>query len=302
METLRNGDCHIVHREYVAEVLAQASSPSTYQVSQFPINPGQSQLFQWLSNIAQNFESYRFRKLRFCYETEAPSSLGGSLILAIDYDASDAAPLSKQQMLAYRGSVRSAPWTECEHSSIGEDLNKQKSYYVRPGVQPAGTDIKMYDVGNLWVATQGVTTGGATCGELYVEYDVLLMTPVYEQDPSSDTITMTAATTATPLTGGIHLGQYISSFTAAGVVTLQGLDVGAEYFVTLQSTGSVSFTCTFTTLVGFNAKSAQLNVDNVAAGATFIATNSVGNFTVVPAGMTATNAILVFCRIPVSVL
>lgn len=180
METKRNGDCRIRHREYIADIVAAAGTPSAFVANGYVINPGQSRSFPWLSRVASNYESYRFDKLIFAYETEAPSSLGGTLVLTIDYDAADAAPTSKQQAMAYRSSVRSAPWTPCLHASIGEDLHKAKSNFIRLGAQPPGTDIKTYDIGNLFVISQGVTTASATLGELYVEYDVMLMTPVFE--------------------------------------------------------------------------------------------------------------------------
>ncbi len=180
MVTRPNGDCRITHREYVADISAGANSPSDFTVQQFSINPGQVNLFQWLSKVAANYESYVFNQLRFDYATEAPSSLGGTLVLAVDYDASDPAPTSKQQAMAYRSSVRSAPWAPCQHISSGEDLKKAKTSYVRNGAQPPNTDIKTYDIGNLFVISQGVTTANAVLGELWVEYDILLMTPVFE--------------------------------------------------------------------------------------------------------------------------
>lgn len=182
MVTLRNGDCDVTHREYIGEVTASSGSPSIFNVDTYPINPGMNVVFPWLSKIAQNFESYNFRKLKFCYETEAPTSLGGTVVLAVDYDALDAAPASKQQALAYRSSVRSPAWTDSCHSSVGEDLHKLKSKYVRTGSAPATSDLKTYDVGNLFVITQGITTASAVCGELYVEYSVRLMTPVYDNN------------------------------------------------------------------------------------------------------------------------
>jgi hypothetical protein len=184
MRTMKNGDCHIIHREYVSDINASSGPPSVFSVTPFAVNPGQSSTFQWLSKVAANFESYKFNKLKFDYETEAPTSLGGTLMLTLDYDATDPAPVSKQQAMAYRGSVRSAPWTPCCHSSIHEDLSKNKTYFVRPGSQPANTDIKLYDVGNLFVMSKGVTTADAALGELYVDYDVMLMTPIYEPTPT----------------------------------------------------------------------------------------------------------------------
>jgi hypothetical protein len=181
MKTLRNGDCSVTHREYIGEITANAGGPpTTFNVQSYAVHPGLQTLFPWLSKIAAHFARSNYSKLNVCYETEAPSSLGGTLVLALDYDALDAAPASKQQALAYRGSVRSAPWNDCRHTSGAEDLHKFKSRFIRTAAAPATADLKTYDVGNLFAITQGVTTASATCGELYVEYSVHLMTPVFD--------------------------------------------------------------------------------------------------------------------------
>lgn len=59
-EALRNGDCIITHREYVGDISAGTGTPSVFNVTQYAINPGQQNLFQWLSRIASNYESYKF--------------------------------------------------------------------------------------------------------------------------------------------------------------------------------------------------------------------------------------------------
>lgn len=199
MVTLPNGDCHIVHREYIQDVVAAAGTPSAFTAASLAINPGQVATFPWLSRIAANYESYVFDKLAFSYETEASTTLGGTVVLSVDYDASDAAPSSKQQAMAYRRSVRTAPWTGVRHVSMREDLHKNKTNFVRIGTQPAGTDIKTFDIGNLFLISQGISTASATLGELYVEYSLTLMTPVYE--PLATTVfggTITGANTMTP--------------------------------------------------------------------------------------------------------
>jgi len=187
MAMLSDGDILVTHREYFADVVAASGAPNPFNNTTYNINPGQSVMFPWLSKVAQNYESYQFQKLKFDYETDAPSSLGGTVVLAVDYDSSDAPATSKQQAQAYRSFVKSAPWKECTFQAIKEDLQKLKSHFVRPGAQPTGTDIKLYDIGVLNVITQSVSTSNALCGELYVDYTVKLMTPVYEPALSNAT-------------------------------------------------------------------------------------------------------------------
>jgi hypothetical protein len=129
--------------------------------------------------------------------------------------------------------------------SVGEDLHKAKTNYVRPGPQPANTDIKTYDVGNLFVVSQGVTTSLATCGELYVEYDIILKTPIFEPIlPNGSLVNMTGANVTTSTLFG-QSGNYVSSGNAtittngANVVTLNGLQVGSEIVVSYGVVGAV---------------------------------------------------------------
>jgi hypothetical protein len=170
--SLPNGDILVTHREYLTDILG--STPFT--VNQFPVNPGLPGSFPWLSAIAQRFESYIFEALKFDFETEAPTSTAGSAIISLDYDASDGAPTTKTQAMAFRSAVRSPSWSNCQLVGLKEDLMKRKSYFVRRGAIPANTDLKLYDTGNLNLCTiaQGNTN---TLGELYVEYTCRLMTP-----------------------------------------------------------------------------------------------------------------------------
>jgi len=277
---MRNGDCRIVHREFIQDVVAGAGTPSVFNDVSLPVNPGQTTTFPWLSSIAGRFESYQFRKLKFCYETEAPSSLGGTLVLSLDYDASDPSPTSKQQALAYRNAVRSAPWTTCCHSSDLEDLSKQKSQFVRPAGQPVGTDIKMYDTGNLNVISQGVTTAGATLGELYVEYDVLLMTPVLENFSQSGFAGSAAsaalgAALIAPITFGGSLPITLSGPTA----TVSGAQIGAEYSLNFFA-GTGGATASLAIGAGITLKNSLVSGGAAAVALiTVIATNSTFSFT-----------------------
>jgi hypothetical protein len=169
---LPNGDTRIIHREYVADV---ASSTATFSSLQYPINPAMAVTFPWLSGVAQNYDKYRFNELSFKYEPSCSTATPGTVLLSPDYDAADGAPGSKTDALTYEDSTRSPPWMEQCMISCSENLRAYPQYYTRTGTLPANQDIKTYDTGNLWLCSQGVSAG--TVGELWVEYDVTLITP-----------------------------------------------------------------------------------------------------------------------------
>jgi len=171
-KTLPNGDVIVEHREFLQNIVGSQA----FSVSGRPVNPGQGQTFPWLQYLAALYESYRFEFLEFEYQNTCGSSTDGLVMLAIDYDASDPAPGDKVTMATYRGYARDAAWKDFRHHSIDADLHKLKSNYVRPGALSANQDIKLYDVGNMFIATEGMA-GATTVGELYVNYKVRLMTP-----------------------------------------------------------------------------------------------------------------------------
>ncbi len=214
-----SGDLTVCHREYINEIAGSVA----FAVNTLQINPGLAGVFPWLSQIAQRFESYRFKKLVFAFETESATSATGSVIGAIDYDASDSAPENKTQVMAYRNSVRSPPWSDFSMNSQQEDLNKRKTYYVRPGALSSNQDIKLYDVGNFYLCTQG-QAGTTTVGELYVEYVIDLMTPQLSAPGAGDAIwglftgTSNAAPAATVAGGNLPV-SVVSTGTTLSVTT-----------------------------------------------------------------------------------
>jgi len=168
-----DGKITVKHREYIGEIPGSVA----FSAVSYSINPALATTFQWLSTLASNYESYKFRNLRFEFETEKSSSTAGSLMMAVDFDAADAAPTTKQAMMTFQNAVRSAPWCPCEYSSSGPDLIKfGVQRYLRSAALAANLDIKTYDVGNLIVATSGCADT-STLGELYVSYEVELHTP-----------------------------------------------------------------------------------------------------------------------------
>lgn len=191
-----NGDCSIRHRELIADVNGSVAFATT----KIPVNPGLNGSFPWLSRIANNYESYVLNSLRYCFETSAATTFTGQVMLTVDYDASDSAPTTKIQASSYRGTVACSPWCPSCHTSLRSDLQKRKTYYMRAGNIPAGEDIALYDVGNMFVCTYGQAST-ALAGELWVEYDVRLLTPKTLSSGSGNSIWGSYSGSSNAITG-----------------------------------------------------------------------------------------------------
>lgn len=163
----------VKHSEYLFDL------PGSVEFAQtsLRVNPGDPTSFPWLSRIAQNYEKYVFKKLCFYLKTVTSTVTTGSVIMAFDYDASDAAPISKAAMLQYSGAVRSAPWANCK---VVEDRKSVQgvSHYVSAAAGANDAEKRQQDEGVLYVATQGQASD-ALVSELWVEYEVELLTPQF---------------------------------------------------------------------------------------------------------------------------
>lgn len=172
------------HKEFIADVLGAEG----FNVYSFPVNAGLATTFPWLSKIATNYESYQFSNLCFHYEPVTSTSSVGSIILAMDFDAADAAPINKIQAMSMHRRSRSTPWQEQKMAVDGADLRKfGPQRYVRAGAIQTNQDIKTYDIGNLFLCIDNATEG--VLGELHVSYDIMLMTPQYDETGLSAKIT-----------------------------------------------------------------------------------------------------------------
>jgi len=111
----------------------------------------------------------------------------GKVILAFNHDAADAVPATQQQLEDYVPPNRSdgMPCTpEIRIKIPSRDLSRQDSFYLRPAGLPGSTDIKTYDVGNLFVGVVGCANT-TQIGELRCKYKVRFIDPVLENTASA---------------------------------------------------------------------------------------------------------------------
>lgn len=166
----RGNVCTVAHKELVTTVV-NGNSPF-FTATSFSINPGLPSMFPWLSNIAGNFEKYKFSRLHFTYRPFVSTSTQGQVIAAIDLDVLDATPTSLKDMWNFMNRQDSPIWSTFTISTP----EYQPELYVRVSTPPTGTDQKTYDCGQLIVATNNCIAN-QSCGIIEVDYVVHLHTP-----------------------------------------------------------------------------------------------------------------------------
>lgn len=221
------------HKEYICDVY----SSTGFAVSGiYPLNPGVTASFPWLSSIAQQYQEYTIKGMVYHYVPTSGESVSsantslGSVILATNYRASDSAFTSKVQMLNEYFAGDSKPSeTFCHPIECDPKENPFNVQYVRTGAVPAGQDPKIYDLGTVYLATVGQQQAGNIMGELWASYEVELRKPVMAGAylPEAAYARYSASTgninTVTPLSNAT-MTRYVDTF-VGGPITIGGSSI-----------------------------------------------------------------------------
>jgi hypothetical protein len=178
MHSTSNSFC-IKHREFVGDVFGTQG----FVNAKYRVNPRDPTTFPWLSTVGDAFEQYRFKGLAFEFVPTCGDALSstnnalGTVIMAMNYNSADSPAGSKAQLLEQMWAVSGKP---SEHKLMpvecARDQNPLSTLYTANSL-PAGYDPRLYDLGFLQVATQGMQAAGVNVGELWVTYDVELIKP-----------------------------------------------------------------------------------------------------------------------------
>lgn len=165
------GKVILCHSELVGDIVGT----DLFTVSSYNINAGLSSLFLWLSNIAANYESYKFKNLKFRYIPACSTNNNGNIYLSVDFDPTDPIPSTERQLSNYQDTKFCPPWKSETYDCKLNNLQKRSSYFVRLGPIESGENVSFFDTGNLIVATVGCSP--ITLGKLWVDYEVEFSTP-----------------------------------------------------------------------------------------------------------------------------
>lgn len=164
--------CRYARSEFIASILG---TTNTFSLAlNLSLNPGLSSFLPWLSGIANSFDMYSFKRLRFMYLAKTSSSNTGEVDMAYDPDPTDPAPTSQALILNYGVRCSSSVWSNCSVEVPSVDLRRLPRFLTRSAVVPG--ELGTFDIGQLFVATSG-NASNAVVGQLWVEYEVEFYTP-----------------------------------------------------------------------------------------------------------------------------
>lgn len=255
----KENSIRIRNREFIGDV----SSSQLFDSSSYVINPGNSTLFPWLSNIAAAYQQWQANGMIFYFNSTSATAIGstntalGTLMMATNYDLAEADYASKVEMLSSYFSNSGPPCEDLMHAIECDPHSRPIDVLYIDQAGESVTDPALFNLGTFQVATAGVQAA-SVIGELWVSYDITFMKPkmassgdysllqngpwtvadplgVLQTDPSGRSIAINADGGYNTIELGVWKGQ---------VINLQ---------VVLAGTSLVGNAVTFTPGAGLNA-------------------------------------------------
>jgi hypothetical protein len=262
-----SGGVRIQHREYITDLYAGATNSFTL-IETLPVNPGLASTFQYLAQIAQNFEEYIFHGLVFEYvSTTSPYLSGGamgSIVMAMEYDAALPAFASKPQMENSDFAVSARPDSSIMYGVECKDqpLNGR---YVRGSGTLTNQPVNLTDIGTMYIGSQNTTiTQGTSLGELWVTYDIELRKP--HISPSrwgfyTNSISVGTSTSVAILQKGTEVsqGSLSGTYTSGATIYFPNASLGDTYMISYADNyGALSTITTYTTIAALGFTNFQI--------------------------------------------
>jgi hypothetical protein len=259
-----------------------------YEVTSYAIQPallaGEDDvvMFPIISNIARNFERYRFERLDLVFVPFVSGFDGdgarGQVNLSADYNVMAGEPAS----------ILAAERTDPHVTAMAKDRMRLRldpaklcpvPKYTRTGDYPLGGDPKSYDAGRFYIATQG-QNDTQKIGTIYVEYRLALysIVDINGAAPPAPSAPVRIGTwdsyrQPTPLPVG-SAWAWVDSVWLSSLVSTHSA-VGSEIFVandgdTIEITASVQAVYLVTMTASIDCTDATNNRNSALFGACFV--------------------------------
>jgi len=191
------------NREFIQDI-ASGTFANFSGVIDAPINPGNSLMFPKLSLIADAFEKFSFKRLKFTYQPNCPSTTTGTVAMYADYDPVDTAVSNMAQLMEHGDAVEGSVWHQIELNIHPRKLNAMKWYYVQNQLTNTASAVdRQQNQLDFRLFVDKIPTN-TELGSLVVEYDVELIAGKAVQ-PISFTASPAGVVTTTDTAGYVQL-------------------------------------------------------------------------------------------------
>jgi hypothetical protein len=168
----------VKNREFVGDVISSVGFSAVNHV----INPGNRDLFPWLSSIAAGYQQYKVNGMVMYFNTTSATSIGstntamGTIMMSTDYDLAEAAYSSKQEVLASYFSTSGVPSQDLIHAIECDPKQRPIDVLYVDHAGESADDPALFNLGNFQIATAGMQAA-STIGELWISYDITFFKP-----------------------------------------------------------------------------------------------------------------------------
>lgn len=178
----------ITHREFIRNVVVP-SAPNDFNNTSERLAVDNASVFPWLSRLSTRYQRYKVKGMVFQYRsTSTDYNNSGTIAIAVNYNATERpytnmpAVLNSQFACSSKPSVSFFAPVECDPKSHPD------GFYIRHENEISGvTDVRMSSIGILNVVTAGLSLPvGTVLGELWVTYEIELISPYMGSDFSME--------------------------------------------------------------------------------------------------------------------
>lgn len=174
----------VSHKEYLGDVITSASA-GNFEISGFDLNPSNSQVWEWLAQIAGNFEEWKPEGILFYFKSTSADALSstntalGNVIMATNYNVYNPDFTTKAEMEAYQFCTSGVPSEDMIHPiECDPSQGSISTYYMNVGPINQGIqDQRFNKLGKFFIATVGFQGEKVNIGELWVTYQITLLKP-----------------------------------------------------------------------------------------------------------------------------
>lgn len=213
---------NVTFDEYIQDINGSVAFAAT----KFAVQPGIAGTFPKGSLKSALYSEWKMVDCEFYFKPEvsqyAAQGQTGKVILAMDYNAGNPAPTTKQQVEIMHV-ADAMPFEIIRLRLDASCVNKSDSKYIRTGPIPVDEDIKTFDGGNLWVCTIG-QGGAGLCGELHARYNFRCTKP----------------TLLNPAQGGLISNVTVAQFQSSAAEASGASTVAANLLVATAVTNGVA--------------------------------------------------------------